>query len=626
MEDAVRPTTKAFKAMYERGFLTWYNLYSLTLLETEESHLFWDTLLQSKNTLLSHPSFLPDLALDKSFSNTILARGISTWRTTTTEQLPCDPPSFNQDFCVQVAEDCPVILELSNSRFGSEFLDLLQERDGRQEGEGDHIAILILAWTYILSARWAELIPGVNGVKYSACQARWANEAILSEKMLVDLGDIDDGAARWWEAVLATEGGWSANTLSDKGHVLYSPWYMKVVSERPFILLCSSGSPLGLEQCSAASFTAALAYLYSYVEYHDVAGQSQAALAATLLLPVARFENRRILLPIHRSPQTPQRGTKTIQKSPMCCKDPKQIDNLLTLSCNAIGIKSLLNSIFFESGVESNICGAWLQGTFEFLDSNLLQDGHLLFQVLVKRDPALAFLWLGAFITGAQNRALREARQGWWKIDLNVAAWTRTLVSFVQEPVADLRLEAGFGFVPGFGEEEISRADECRLLYLAHEKGYTTPPIFPFAPFGRAALQDTNIEVRRHAKCEARHGLEVESLTWRRRDSQVSTSISPGIPLRAKNGVPRKGDLAITYENLDYEDDDCSEMVTRNIFTWLRDEDGFPVAEKAIREHEWIDNLDDDDDCLITGDTRSTVGGDLHGWLRKTATWRSNSL
>ena len=105
----------------------------------------------------------------------------------------------------------------------------------------------------------------------------------------------------------------------------------------------------------------------------------------------------------------------------------------------------------------------------------------------------------------------------------------------------------------------------------------------------------------------------------------VATTV-PRVPLRAKNGQPANSNISISYDNLDNEDDDCSEMVTRNIFTWLRDEDGFPVAEKAIREHEWIDNLDSDDDCPITGDAQSTVGGNLYRWLLKTMTKRSNSL
>ena len=43
-------------------------------------------------------------------------------------------------------------------------------------------------------------------------------------------------------------------------------------------------------------------------------------------------------------------------------------------------------------------------------------------------------------------------------------------------------------------------------------------------------------------------------------------------------------------------------MVIKNIFTWLRDKDGFPVAERAICEHEWIDNLGSDDYYLATGE------------------------
>lgn len=74
-------------------------------------------------------------------------------------------------------------------------------------------------------------------------------------------------------------------------------------------------------------------------------------------------------------------------------------------------------------------------------------------------DPSLGFLWLGAFIIGAQTRALQEARQAWWKIDLHVAVWTGTLMSFIQEPVSTLPPRT----------EEISRADECRLMYLSHD-------------------------------------------------------------------------------------------------------------------------------------------------------------
>jgi len=41
---------------------------------------------------------------------------------------------------------------------------------------------------------------------------------------------------------------------------------------------------------------------------------------------------------------------------------------------------------------------------------------------------------------------------------------------------------------------------------------------------------------------------------------------------------------------------------------WLRDTDGFPVAERGIRKHEWIDDLygPDDEAASPEGDGRST--------------------
>lgn len=84
--------------------------------------------------------------------------------------------------------------------------------------------------------------------------------------------------------------------------------------------------------------------------------------------------------------------------------------------------------------------------------------------------------------------------------------------------------------------------------------------------------------------------------------------------------------IPVPYNEFDMEEDDTSEMVTRNIFTWMRDEDGFPITERAIREHEWIENLDSDDDEPISGTARSMAGGNLHRWLSKTMTQRSNSI
>ncbi|KAK1973492.1 hypothetical protein LZ30DRAFT_610628, partial [Colletotrichum cereale] len=360
-------------------------------------------------------------------------------------------------------------------------------------------------------------------------------------------------------------------------------------------------------------------YLYDYCDHYGVGYQSYEAFAAALLLPLAKFDNRRVQLPVPRIRHQRDSREKSSVLPLLFDGNPHQLDKLLTLSCNVMGIKALLNSIFFEPDVPCNVCGAWLQGTFAYLDSEAVQESQNLVRVLMKRDPDLGFLWLGAFITGGQRRSLQEARQGWWKVDLHVAAWTETLVSFIQEPVPILPTNVG----------EIPRADECRLLYLSHDQSYEVAPLFPFAPFGLTAIGDTNLEVRQHTQCKSPHALAYEGLSWQCRESKWTAVQKPTLPLslRPKYGQPGDSQITVTYDNLD-NDDECSEMITRSIFTWLRGEDGFPVAERDIREHEWIDNLDsdDDDDCLIVGESRSATEGNLHGWMLNVMLKRAESI
>ncbi|KAF4630954.1 hypothetical protein G7Y89_g7181 [Cudoniella acicularis] len=607
MQDAVRPTAQAFKAIYERGYHTWSNLHQKTI--TEASPPWLEYLLQLETAFPHHPSFPDNLALGASFSNTVNAKGISAWNTGTSPGN-CDLPPFEREFRIPVASDRPVVIEIEDLKPDSVVFSRCLGEEGN-----DHVALLILAWTYVLSARWAEIIPGVLGPEYTSWEAGWEEEGKADESeraftaiTTVDLGDIDDDAARWWSAVLAVEGGWKACIQNEKGHILHSPWYTKLISEHRFILSRSLKCSLPQTQYHAASFTTALHYLSSYCDFHQVVEQSHAALASTLLLPVASYDNSTVRLPTPRlahlkSPSTHPTVPQTKKFRPWHTNLP-QLDKLLTLSCNATGTKSLLTSIFYSPSIPCNTSGAFLRGTFAFLSSDLMQDQHLLLLTLAKRDPALSFLWF----------------------DLHTAAWTGTLMSFIQEPISQVPLD----------KAEISRADEARLLYLCHEQSYTITPLFPWEPFGSTALTDVNIDVRQHARCGTSHGLEYAGLSWRCRDTHpTSTTYFPRIPIpsRAKNGLPvltETTNISIPYEKLDEdEDDENSEMVTRNIFTWLRDEDGFPIAERAIREHDWIDNLtddDDDNDEPVTGHAKSSVGGNLHGWLLKTMTGRCNSL
>ncbi|KAF7558598.1 hypothetical protein G7046_g5566 [Stylonectria norvegica] len=608
MEDAVRPDKKTFRAMYERAYRTWLALRQAT---DGDTHLSTDCLSRLDSAFPDHP-FLPEnLSVDTSFPGRMVVKGTTTWKTTQVDDLE----SFKDEMIFWVASNRPTTIVLT-----SKPRHLATILPGIFDTENNHTPILMLAWTYILASRWAELIPEACPPTYGNLQRPPSdfNADKDGPSIKVDVGDACYEAVLWWTAVLSVEGGgWQATVCNKKGNLLHSPWATVVKSERRFSVSSKYGSQQIAESIHPASCSTALRYLSQYCDLHGLAMQSKAALSAALLIPTAHFDGSHIELPTP-SLKGSLRPEERVSDLHSTIKQKNQLDRLMTLSCNARGVKALLTSIFFEPDVTSNICGAWLQGSFAYLDQ--VKDPYALLKTLMKRNEELGFLWLGAFITGTHAKCLREARAAWWKVDINIAGWTGTFMSFIQEQVPELPFDA----------REISRANECRLLYLSHDINYRNAPLFPFAPFGATAMEDTNLEVRQHALCRNSHQLQYESFTWDCLHGQKTTQPRTNAPVsdfvsKHKHFMEQDGSMIIDFDDLDSEDE-SSEMVTRNIFTWLRDEDGFPVAEREIREHEWIDNLDSDGDSLIEGDACSTFSVNLHGWLSKTTTQRSLSI
>ncbi|KAF5025167.1 hypothetical protein F66182_2743 [Fusarium sp. NRRL 66182] len=613
MKDAVRPDEQAARDMYARGYRTWSNLYETA---SEDVHLISNCLQRLQTTFPCLPQFPSNLEMDRSSAGVAFAKGRTVW-------LPAEEPDhlppFQEELVFDVAWDKPTQILLTSDvrRLTTTLPDIFRKHN-------NHMPVLFQAWAYILAARWTELIPDAyishntdsrSDVDFNASPLTDDDQ----DPAIIDVGQVGKDAARWWHAILSVEDGWNATIRSTKGGHLHSPWSTTLVSERPLAISAKMTTETSIYDGDITSSNAAYSYLTNYCNFYNIDDEvSLAALAAALHIPAVKYDGRRIELPI---PELSQDGLRTetqrANTSPSRPLNHLQLDRLLTLSCHARGTKALLTSAFYEPGVTSNICGMWLQGSFAFLDT--IKDPHRLLKTLLNRDPEIGFLWVGAFITGGYHKSLCQDRSGWWIVDLAAAAWTDTLMSFIQAPVPQLAV----------GAQSISRADECRLLYLCHDIGYTTPPVLPFAPFGFTAIQDTNLDVRQHSLCERDHGLRYSHWTWHCRDDAAIDQASdiPAIATRPKNGQVSNHDTAIVVDYDEYDsEDENSEMVTRNIFTWLRGEDGFPVAEREIREHEWIDNLDDGDDSPIEGDVRSTAGGRLHGWLLKTLTQRSNSL
>ncbi|EHA18326.1 hypothetical protein ASPNIDRAFT_140721 [Aspergillus niger ATCC 1015] len=427
LEDAA-PSAAERQAVYEKGFRIWKSLY---LHATQESS-FPRTCFDIQPILTKQPQFPNDLDLKASY-NHLFVQGTSTWK----GSEDCNMPSQERHLQIPVSIKCPIPLSLS-ADIDESYLEWFTL-------EESHIAVLMCAWSYTLSARWAELMP---------------------------------------EAILAYTEGTAYN---------------------------SDGSG---DQNSED--TTALGLLCDYCALHGIVDQGYAALSAVLLLPM----------------------------------EVNNLDKLLTMSCNTKGMRSLLSSIFYESGIACNVVSPWLQSITAVVIS--VADKRILTHMLMRRVPHLAFLWLGGAVLNIQEHILYEGKFGLIPTELHAAVWSGTTQSFMQEPIHPAT------------NGHIRRSDECRLLYFIQEEHHTRWPICQWTPFGVTALQDTEIDVRLHADC-AGHCLQYAGWKW-----------------TCQNVVTN---VTIDYQGLNHGDEGVSENATRSIFGWLRVE-GFPPNEKKI--HDWI--------------------------------------
>ncbi|KAF5254455.1 hypothetical protein FANTH_713 [Fusarium anthophilum] len=257
----------------------------------------------------------------------------------------------------------------------------------------------------------------------------------------------------------------------------------------------------------------------------------------------------------------------------------------------------------------------------------LIQDLDILTRMFSLRSPHLSFLWLGAIIAGLYRGFLKGpgGLLGLNRIDIHEAAWTGTLISFIQDHVPQ----------QPDNTTSISRWHEGTLAFLTQGIArYRFPPMFPHAPLGSTAVEDLDLDVRLHTACQGGHTLEFSKITWTcaggKKEVHEAAAMTRVTRPLLKSSQPAATSL-VDYRGLD-PDRDISEQVTRNIFTWMREMDGFPISERTIYKHDWLDDGDSDDgdrNCA-EGDGGSTMGCDLGvtvgGWISGVMTARCNSL
>ncbi|KNB01961.1 hypothetical protein FOXG_05043 [Fusarium oxysporum f. sp. lycopersici 4287] len=193
----------------------------------------------------------------------------------------------------------------------------------------------------------------------------------------VDIGEIEDDGAQWWGAVLSNDGSWDLTIQGPNGKPLYSPWSIRPVLNGSFTIAKKITARSRGAARTPTSSAAARGYLSDFCSLHEIEDQ--------------KLEGSSRSRPYHM--------------------DKSQFDKLLTLSGNPRGIKALLCSVFYEPNVECNICGIWLQGPFALL--NQFNDDNTLSRTLIRRDPDIGALWVGAFMTDAHHQCLQRAQAAW---------------------------------------------------------------------------------------------------------------------------------------------------------------------------------------------------------------------
>ncbi|KAI2011690.1 hypothetical protein LOZ39_001012 [Ophidiomyces ophidiicola] len=566
-EDIVRPGTETSRTVFEQGFRIWTTLR--TCAQQEPS--LPQTCFQIQDAFQLLPPLVQDVDL-KCKHNSLYATGTSIWGTS---QGQCKIP------VVEKRLELPVSINHSTRLALSESIPNCQKWFQQEE---NHLSVLILAWSYIFSARWVELIPGAE-LTYTGKHAEYGNSnGDRQTQVVVDVGDVDNDAARWWAAVLSPDEGWQAY-LTWEQRRFRSPWSTALETRVDFTLACHK--PLCHVSTTAPPFTTAVRFLAEYCNLHKIVDQALAALSSTLFLPTLNKKETPIPLPIpncHKKKRLKPAISESSEQKEfdfILTQIVPELDKLLTLSCNSWGLRSLLSSVFYEPEIPCNAVSPWLQSVFAILDS--VKDDHLLAHILMNRVPRISFLWLGSIIVGFHKNILQDCRFGLIPVELHAASWCGVTQSFLQAPVSQ----------PLIANGDILRSDECRLLYLTQAEGHSRWPVSPWMPFGTTTLEDTEIEVRLHAQC-VDHSLQYSGWHWTCGKGKL---LHPMCVESTTFAHPPARHLAIStpirYEALNLEEESASENATRNIFGWLRI-DGYPPRERAISNHEWF-NLDESD-------------------------------
>ncbi|KAL8894851.1 MAG: hypothetical protein Q9207_008392 [Kuettlingeria erythrocarpa] len=473
------------------------------------------------------------------------------------------------------------------------------------EGENttrNYISILALGWSYILSVRLLET-QGQGGAEIAYTQSiatgykREAGDGIATG-MTVDIGDVDEHAARWWAAILAPGQGWKAIFSRNDDVVYLSPWSVCVEDEQRFDIAWGGTSSPSQDSVvpTPPSSKNAFELLSRFCLLHDLGSQCFAALATTLTFPTLNHYGIVATLPFPTDMRGRDEDNPVKLTVPDLVRMSEGLPYYMALSCNHSVIVSSLCGVFWEPRIPCNLVSPWLHPVMNEVPImeeviNFKGRYHEILAIMCAiRRPKLSALWLGAVTSGLAPRILDFVKGGAPPLDPNAFAWTGCPQSFM-----DL---AGSGpyFQTKASGEKIQRADAWRLLFLPtvveDDLHYENYPLAPWEPVGKTSAENCMARIRIHRFC-SRHHLTYQHWAWHLRDGSIlvdqgletvpaqhsSQEVTLGIEMPASAILPA-AELSL--------DQKASRRASWEIFQWVTaNGEGIP-ADELVYKDEWL--------------------------------------
>ena len=371
---------------------------------------------------------------------------------------------------------------------------------------GNHLAILIPCWAYILSSFLVETQGYL--IEYTNTSALSADDSLNfgDSDYRVYVGSADPKEVRWWKAILAPGQGWRSIIRTSSDATYLAPWSMEYHGDPQFLIEISNTKLYAdnTANLSPPSSEEALRYLTSYCLLHDLGTQYFAALSAVLTLPLQNLLRRTVKLPKPVMVQTSRKSSAL----PDVQRQFLDLSHLVILSCAVRVLSSALWTVFWEPGIDCNLASAWLSPALDVIGPLIESHNHeTLVRVLAHHRPKVGPLWLGATLTGLSGdipHFLRTLEAPYARPESLASAWLGIPQLFMDTP--------GIGRYKCDGDH-IRRADRWRLLHDVGSPPYGSTPLSSWQPFGRMPLSGVELDVMAHAGCE-RHEKHYARWEW----------------------------------------------------------------------------------------------------------------